>query len=412
MIKGYELLTAWRYIRSPKKDGFISIVSWFSLLGITLGVAALILVMAVMGGFRDELLGRILGINGHVTLSNGQQTIQNYNPIENRLLKNTEVKSAIGFIRKQALFTIGESAKGVIVRGVDVNSLGKREIFHKAVSKKHLESFKNGRGVLIGVGLSRVYNVSVGDEITLVVPQKNILGMNEPKVVNYRVAGVFEVGMFRYDSGMIFMPIKQAQSLFNIKGVTQVEVILDDADNAQDFVEKIEGKYPSVDYFDAWQQVNQTFFNALEVERNTMFIILSIMILIAAFNIVTGQIMLVRDKTRSIAVMRTLGLKRISVVKVFFLIGAGLGTMGTILGIGLGILLTKNLENIRTITNTYFGVDIFNPEVYHLKTIPTVLDSEQILLIACFSMGVSFVAAFYPAIRAGRMHPVEGLRNE
>ena len=412
MIKRYELLTAWRYIRSPKNDGFISIVSWFSLLGITLGVAALILVMSVMGGFRDELLGRVLGINGHVTLSNGQQTIQNYSSIEKKLLKNTEAKSAIGFIRKQALLTIGESAKGVIVRGVSVNSLDKREIFHKAVSKKDLQSFKDGRGVLIGAGLSRAYNTSAGDEITLVVPQKNILGMNEPKVVNYRVAGVFEVGMFRYDNGMIFMPIKQAQSLFNIKGVTQVEVILDDADNARDFVKKIDGKYPNVKFFDAWQQVNQTFFNALEVERNTMFIILSVMILIAAFNIVTGQIMLVRDKTRSIAIMRTLGLKRSSVVKVFFLIGAGLGTMGTFLGIGLGILLAKNLENIRIFTKTYFGLDIFNPEVYHLKTIPTALDSEQILFIACFAMAISFVAALYPAIRAGRMHPVEGLRNE
>ena len=414
MIKGYELLTAWRYVRGKKNDGFISIVSWFSLLGITLGVAALILVMSVMGGFREELLGRVLGINGHVTLTNGLQTIENYKPIEKRLVKYDGVQSAIGFIRKQALLSTENSARGVIVRGIDTHSLEKRDLFHKAVSKKHLSNFKAGKGLLIGEGLALMYGLRVGDEITLVVPQKkkNALGVQVPKVKSYKIAGTFSVGMHRYDGGMLFMSLTQAQNLFALKGVTQVEVTLDNADKAFDFEYKIENDFPTIRYIDAWQTVNTSFFNALEVERNTMFIILSVMVLIAAFNVITGQIMLVRDKMRSIAIMRTIGMTRLSVVKIFFMVGATLGVIGTGVGVGLGLFIADNLESIRVFTKENFGFDIFNPEIYQLKTIPTVIEQDQILFIAGFSIAISFLAALYPAIRAGRMKPVEGLRHD
>jgi len=408
MFSGFELLTAWRYVRSKKDDNFISIVSWFALIGIILGVAALVLVMSVMGGFRQELLGKVLGINGHITLSNGIYNIQNHRVIEKQLVKYPDVKSATGYLQKSALLSFADNSRGIIVRGVDVNSLKNRNIFKKSVSKKDLRNFETSSGVLVGKRLSRNYKIRKGEFINLLIPNSS---NGRPKIKKFKVVGYFEIGMFRYDNGMIFMPLIDAQNFFEVKGVSQIEVILNDADDANDWA-KQHGRKFDVKYVDAWAKVNNTFFNALEVEKNTMFIILSIMILIAVFNIITGQIMIVKEHRKSISILRTIGVSRFSIIKIFFIVGSFIGLIGTLLGLGLGILLANNLEKLRIFLKSNFGFDIFNPEVYHLKTIPIVHNEQELTLIVIYSIALSLLAGLYPAIRAGRMNPVEGIRND
>ncbi|MGB1360533.1 MAG: lipoprotein-releasing ABC transporter permease subunit [Alphaproteobacteria bacterium] len=412
MFSRFELLTAWRYVRSKKDDNFISVVSWFALVGIILGVCALVLVMSVMGGFRQELLMKVLGINGHVTLSNGANSITNYKVIEKQLQGYKDIRSATGYLQKSALLSAGSNSRGIIVRGVRVRSLKDREIFKTAISKNDLRNFETGQGVLIGKRLSRNYGIYKGDSIALMIPDGDVNALiPKAKVKKYKVVGYFEVGMYRYDNGMIFMPLHKAQKFFGIKGVTQIEATLDDADKANDWVAKHENKF-KVKYVDAWARVNSSFFNALEVERNTMFIILSVMILIAVFNIITGQIMIVKDHKKSIAILRTLGVSRFSIIKIFFIVGSFIGLIGTFLGLGLGVLVADNLETIRIYLKNNFGVEIFNPEIYHLNQIPIVYNENELTLIVIYSIALSLLAGLYPAIRAGRMNPVQGLRND
>ena len=413
MISRFELTTAWRYVRSKKDDNFISIVSWFALIGITLGVAALILVMSVMGGFREELLHKILGINGHITLSNGSLLIKDHQSLEKQLLKNPQVKSVGSFVIKNALITTaGGNSRGIIVRGVEPKKIKNREIFRGGISEKHLKNFETGRGILIGKKLSRNYGIRTGDKIVLTIPRiLKATGTTTTKTETFKVVGLFEIGMHRYDNGMIFMPLKTSQKFFDVDGVNQVEGILKNVDDADKFVEKHKKDF-DVLYMEPWARINSSFFNALEVERNTMFIILSVMILIAAFNVITGQIMIVKEHKKSISILRTLGVGRISIIKIFFIVGSYIGVLGTALGFGLGILIADNLERIRAFLNNNFGIDIFNPEVYHLKTIPIVYNVEEIITILLYSVALSLLAGLYPAIRAGRMTPIEGLRND
>ena len=413
MISRFELTTAWRYVRSKKDDNFISIVSWFALIGITLGVAALILVMSVMGGFRQELLHKVLGINGHITLSNGSMTIKNHQALEKQLLKFPQVKSVNSFVIKNGLITTEDGhSRGIIVRGVEPKKIKNRQIFKSGISEKHIKNFETGRGVLIGKKLWRNYGINVGERIVITIPKlSKLTGTTTTKTETFKVVGVFEIGMHRYDNGMIFMPLKTSQKFFDINGVNQVEGILKNVDDADKFVEKHKKDF-DVLYMEPWARINSSFFNALEVERNTMFIILSVMILIAAFNVITGQIMIVKEHKKSISILRTLGVGRVSIIKIFFIVGSYIGILGTTLGFGLGILIADNLEHIREFLNDNFGIDIFNPEVYHLNTIPIVYDVNEIITILSYSVALSLLAGLYPAIRAGRMTPIEGIRND
>lgn len=409
MLKFFEIKTAWRYIWSPKRDGFVSVISLFSVLGITLGVAALVVVMSVMGGFRQELLGRILGMTGDVTLSGVQGSIKNFDLLRNRLMQSDAVVSATAVIDKHALLFFRGSASGVVVRGIRPKSLNLRRTFKHATTREDRKNFAGGKGLLLGNILARMYGINAGDTVGLMVLGESVNpAFDGPRVRYFRVAGTFKVGMYDYDSSTVLMPLRKAQSLFSIDGVTQVEVVLKDPEQALRFVKDNAHSYPSF-YMDAWQRVNMSFFNALKVENNTMFIILATIVLIASFNIVTGQILMVRDKVRAISIMRAIGVKRSSIVKIFFLTGSALGVFGTGIGVILGLTLLKNLDAIRNFIKTYFTIDVFDPKVYSLTKIPFVVDVKQIVFIMVLSIVITLVAALYPAIKSGRIDPSKGM---
>ena len=411
MIYKYEWQTAWRYVRSPKKDTFVSLVSAFALLGITLGVAALVLVMAVMGGFRQELLQRVLGITGHVTLSNLSQPIENGHVLVAQLNLHPDVVAATAIINAQGVLMYDTAVKGIAIKGIGNDDLGQRPILKNAISPETMSKFEQGEGIILGETLARNYGIRMGDQVDIMVPvSDDFLGLGQ-NVIPYTVIGTFNVGMYMYDSGTILMPKTELRDLSAQIGDTAIEVTLTNADNALQFVRQNRQQY-NVISMQAWANVNLSFFQALEVERNTMFIILAVMILVATFNVLTGQIMLVKERKKSIAILRTMGATRGSIVRIFFIVGSSIGVLGTLCGIGLGVFMGNNLESVRLFFKNVVGVEIFNPEVYQLKTIPVLFDVNSIINIAIFTIILSLCSALYPAIRAGRMSAVEGLTNE
>ncbi len=411
MIYKYEWITAWRYVRSPRKDAFVSLVSAFALLGITLGVAALVLVMAVMGGFRQELLNKVLGITGHVTLTNYSLPIENGDNLVSQLTLDPQVVSATAVINAQGVLLYDSAVKGIAIKGIANADLAKRPILKTAIAPGTIRRFEQGEGIILGHTLARNHNIRVGDVVDIMVPvSDDFLGLGQ-NVIPYTVIGMFNVGMYLYDNGTVLMPKNELQDLSAQVGDTDIEVTLNNADTAIDFVSQNREKYSIVSML-AWANVNTSFFQALEVERNTMFIILAIMILVATFNVLTGQIMLVKERKKSIAILRTMGATRISIIRIFFIVGSSIGVLGTLCGIGLGIVIGNNLESIRIFFKTVVGIEIFNPEVYQLKTIPVLFDINSIINIAIFTIVLSLLSALYPAIRAGKMSVVEGLKNE
>ncbi len=411
MINKYEWITAWRYVRSPRKDAFVSLVSAFALLGITLGVAALVLVMAVMGGFRQELLQKVLGITGHVTLSNFSQPIDNGDRLVAQLNMDPQVLSATAVVNAQGVLMHDTAVKGIAIKGIANSDLVNRPILKNAIASETIKRFEQGEGIILGATLARNYGIRNGEVVDIMVPvSDDFLGLGQ-NVIPYTVIGTFNVGMYMYDSGTVLMPKTELRDLSAQVGDTAIEVTLTDADDALDFVGANRHKY-SVISMQAWANVNTSFFQALEVERNTMFIILAVMLLVATFNVLTGQIMLVKERKKSIAILRTMGATRGSIIRVFFIVGSSIGVLGTLCGIGLGIFIGTNLEAVRIFFKTVIGIEIFNPEVYQLKTIPVLFDVNSIVNIAIFTVVLSLISALYPAIRAGRMSAVEGLKNE
>lgn len=411
MIYKYEWITAWRYVRSPRKDAFVSLVSTFALLGITLGVASLVLVMAVMGGFRQELLYRVLGITGHVTLSNMSHPIHNGKDLVTQLETHPQVVSATGVINAQGVLIFRNHVHGIAIKGIGTDDLARRPILKNGVSADVLARFQNGEGIILGESLAKRYGMRTGQTVDIMMPHTDNILNTVQNSKPYTVIGTFQVGMYMYDSGTVIIPKRAVRTLGKISGDTTVEVTLKSPDYAVDFVTKNQGDY-NVFSMQAWANINTAFFQALEVEQNTMFIILAVMILVAGFNVLTGQIMLVKERKKSIAILRTMGASKGNITRIFFIVGASVGVFGTALGVALGIIVAKNLEYIRLAIKNTTGVEVFNPEVYHLKTIPVLFDGGNILNIVLFTIFISLASALYPAVRAGKMSVVEGLKNE
>ncbi|MDD2325855.1 MAG: lipoprotein-releasing ABC transporter permease subunit [Alphaproteobacteria bacterium] len=411
----FERLVAFRYLRARRKEGFISVISWFSLLGIGLGVATLIIVMSVMNGFREELFSRVLGLNGHLNVySIDGYPLTNYDALAARIRTVAGVVDVSPSIEGQTLITSNGAASGAMVRGVVPDLFQKREIIAKHIVEGSLNDF-GGDQIAIGARMAARLGIHVGEGLTLISPTtKTTVFGTAPRMKTYTIAAIFDVGMYEYDNGFVFMPLEAAQTFFRTQGgVTTLEIFItkphDFKNTKMDVISVLGDTHTRL--LD-WQQNNSSFFTALQVEKNVMFLILTLIILVAAFNIISGLIMLVKDKGHDIAILRTMGATRGMIMRIFFLTGASVGVLGTSLGFLLGVSFAKNIESIRQLLQKMTGTDLFSAEIYFLSHLPARLDWHEVTQVIVMALLLSFLATLYPSWRAAKLDPVEALRYE
>ena len=409
----FEWMVALRYLRARRKEGFISVIATLSFTGITLGVATLIIVMAVMNGFRQELFDKMLGLNGHVVVhSLGEFT--DFDEVTANLRGIKGVKSVLPLIEGQVMVSTPATSSGALVRGLREDDLKELGAIANNIRFGTLDGFDEKPGVAIGTRSANDLNVEVGDEITLLTPRgaSTALG-TAPRVKRYPIVAIFEIGMSEYDSSIIFMPLNEAQRYFSQpNSVTVLEVVLDSPDEVTDVGPRIlEAGGPTI-YISDWRQRNATFFTALEVERNVMFLILALIVLVAALNIISGLHMLVKDKSRDIAILRTMGATRGAIMRIFFITGSSIGTAGTLAGLALGVIVCLNIESIRAFIAWVTDTELFSPELYYLTQMPASMDTGETISVVAMALVLSVLATLYPSWRASRLDPVEALRYE
>jgi lipoprotein-releasing system permease protein len=411
----FEWMLSLRYLRARRKEGFISVIAGFSFLGIMLGVATLIIVMAVMNGFRQELLDKILGLNGHLLIQPLESPLTDWEVVADRVAKVDGVRLAAPIVEGQALASSPFNASGVLVRGIRASDLAKLTPVATSIKPAGaLDHFDESGGLVIGYRLAEQLSLRAGDNLTLVAPRGAVTPMGTtPRIKSYKIAAVFEIGMSEYDAAFVFMPLPEAQAYFNRSGdVTAIEVYTDDADQVDRYRALVTEAAARPIYMIDWRQRNATFFNALQVERNVMFLILTLIVLVAALNIVSGLIMLVKDKGSDIAIMRTMGATQGAIMRVFLITGASIGVVGTLVGFLLGTIVSLNIESIRKFLSWLTNTNLFPPELYFLSRLPAEINAGETAAVVIMALGLSLLATLYPSWQAARLDPVEALRYE
>ena len=423
----FEWMLALRYLRARRKESFISVISLFSFLGIMLGVATLIVVMAVLNGFRAELLDKILGFAGHATLYRQDLTpIPDFKDIQARLEKVDGVTRVISFVEGQAMASSLKSSTGVLVRGISESDIEKlASINNKDLqtaiaapgvpdAKPSFAGFDKSEGIAVGERLAWRHQLGLGSVLTIISPNgpDTVMG-TAPRIRDFTVVAIFKIGMSEYDEGIAYLPIADAQEFFvSEEGATGLEVMVKSPDDIGAIVPALRKAAGTELWLQTWKDRNQAFFSALAVERNVMFMVLTMIILVAALNIISGLIMLVKDKGHDIAILRTMGATRGAVQRVFLMTGAAIGVTGTFAGLILGTLICFNVESIRKFVQWLSGIDPFNAEIYYLAQLPADMDVTQTFWIVMMSLFLSFIATLYPSWRAAKLDPVEALRYE
>jgi lipoprotein-releasing system permease protein len=408
----FEWMLAGRYLRTRRREGFVSVIAGFSFLGIMLGVATLIVVLSVMNGFRKELLDKIVGINGHIFVAPIDRPLTDFADVSRRIAAVPGVHRAIPLVEGQAFGSSQYNGSGVLVRGVRGEDIRRIESIADNIRQGTLQEFDRSGGVAIGRRLAEALSLQVGDTMTLITPRGASTPFGTaPRVKGYPVVAIFEIGMSEFDSTFVYMPLTEAQSYFNRDGdVNVIEVYLDDADRVDSARAAIETAADRPILLTDWRQRNRTFFSALEVERNVMFLILTLIVLVAALNIISGLIMLVKDKSSDIAILRTMGATRGAIMRVFLITGASIGVVGTLAGFTLGLLLALNVDAIRGAISRLTNTNLFPAELYFLSRLPADVNPTEVVTVLAMAIVISLLATLYPSWRAARLDPVEALR--
>ncbi len=410
----FEFLVGFRYLKARKRTGFVSVIAGFSFLGIMLGVATLIIVMSVMNGFRDELMGRVLGINGHMAIYPSWGPTLSLNEKQLIDLKKIHgITAVMPVLEGQVMASSELLSQGALLRGIRQQDFKERPLLNSKYQGKDIGHFKDNQ-IIIGYRLASKMGVRIGEKINLISPNGNVTAFGTmPRMKAYEVIGTFDTGMFEYDSNFIFMPLEQAQKyLMNEGQISQIEIFVKDMNILPFVQEEVVAQLPRSQIAVDWKHSNSAFFNAIEVERNVMFLILTLIIIVAAFNIISGLIMLVKDKSKDIAILRTMGASRRSIMAIFLIDGLFVGVVGTLAGLFLGLLVSYNIEPIRQFLGRLAGQDLFSAEIYFLSQLPSKTDIKEVIAVTVMALSLSFLATLYPSWKASKTDPVEALRYE
>ncbi len=414
MFSKTERILAFRYLKSRKRTGFVSVIAGFSFLGIMLGVATLIIVMSVMNGFRAELMSRVLGLNGQMGVYPAWGSrLDDYENRMKSVLEIDGVTAVVPVVDGQVMASAGDNSSGAMVRGMQALDFESRPILKDKYKGLDLNEFTDAQ-VIMGYRLARRLGVRIGDSVTLISPKGNITAFGTiPKMKRYTVIGTFDTSMFEYDDNFMFMPLSEAQHFFKTEGgVSHLEVFVPETERLSAVInEAFEKMGDQAQVYD-WRHTNQAFFNAIEVERNVMFLILTLIIIVAAFNMISGLIMLVQDKAKDIAILRTMGMSRGGIQRVFLMSGVTVGVAGTVAGVILGLAFSYNIDAIKAWLEGLSGRELFSAEIYFLSHLPAKVDINEVIVVTIMSLVLSLLATIYPSWKASRTDPVEALRYE
>lgn len=406
-----EFAIAWKYIRSKSREKAISMIGGFSLAGIALGVATLIIVTSVMNGFRKEFTDRIIGFNGHVSMQPLTPECD-YEKIKDELLQNKSVQQAVPMIERQALISTSHTIRGGLICGISKKNLQEKQLIADNILDGELIKFSDKDTIVLGHSLANKLHVGVGDNVVVLVPKMDTTAFGAvPRKKTFRVVATFKSGMHEYDSSVAYIPLSMSQKLFQLNnGVSTISIFTKDSLHISELRCDLEKKYSDDFVITDWQSNNSSFMRAVEIERNVMFLILTLITLVASFNIISCMIMLVKDKERDIAILRTIGFSQNSIMRIFFISGASIGITGTLIGAIIGLLFSINIEKIQMVIERLFNTQVFSPEVYFLTHLPSIIMPLDVAITVFVSLFLSCVATLYPARKASRLNPTEILR--